>query len=262
MEPFFGPGADARIEALARGSTLLAFDYDGTLMPTVVDISRKVVAASTRALLGQLSERYPCAVISGRGYEDLRDRLADLGRFDFVGSHGLDTRPQPAQAADWARRVAHWRRLIDPALAGFEGVFIEDKRLSLSLHYRGGKDRRAAASAVHAIARKAVGARRVHGKFVVNLVPEEAPDKGDAVLALMRARGCEAALFVGDDLTDEDAFAKTSEAKLIGIRIGRWVGSKARFYLRRQEQIDALLSALAEARADGEPMREASGRRR
>ena len=114
---------------------------------------------------------------------------------------GAATRP-----AEFARTVAAWYEALaasEPLAA--EGVTLEDKRYSLSLHYRRATNPAKAQSAIKdAVARLAPVPRVIPGKAVVNLLPFGAPDKGDAIRALIEETGCSNVLYVGDD--DTDAF--------------------------------------------------------
>jgi trehalose 6-phosphate phosphatase len=89
--------------------------------------------------------------------------------------------------------------------------------------------------------------RVVAGKLVVNVVPERAPHKGDALLAL-REKERPTAIYVGDDVTDEDVFVLDEPGALVSARIGRSVRSAAPYYLRDQREMDTLLEVLARAR--------------
>jgi trehalose 6-phosphate phosphatase len=122
-------------------------------------------------------------------------------------------------------------------------VTIEDKRLSLAVHYRQSPDHGRAREAIRAAASRLARARVVGGKCVVNVVPRGAPHKGTALEAERQRLRCDAALYVGDDETDEDVFALPARGR-IGIRVGREPGSRARYYVRDQAQVDALLAAL------------------
>src|SRR5262249_13350631 len=86
------------------------------------------------------------------------------------------------------------------------------------------------------------GARLIGGKQVLNVVPVGAPHKGDAVLAAMRHNHCRHALFVGDDITDEDGFALGPQRGGLVVRVRRRAASGARLYLASQGHVDAVLA--------------------
>lgn len=228
--------------ALASSRTLLAFDFDGTLAPLVDDRDGAVTRPRTAALFAQVCVRYPCAVISGRRRADVTARLGGAAVKYVVGNHGLEP---GAGLATFARDAASARTLLEHALAGVAGVDIEDKRFSLALHYRRSDTKRSTRAAIlRAIASLTVPLRVVPGKLVVNVVPMHAPNKGDALLHLQAEEGATRALFVGDDVTDEDIFDLDQPDCLVTVRIGASTASRAMYYLRNQAEIDVLLAAL------------------
>jgi trehalose 6-phosphate phosphatase len=84
---------------------------------------------------------------------------------------------------------------------------------------------------------------------VVNLVPERAPHKGDALLALRAKEGADTALYVGDDITDEDVFELDQPGRLLSIRVGQSKRSAAAYFLRNQREIDVFLDRLVKFRS-------------
>lgn len=227
---------------LAAGRTLLAFDFDGTLAPIVADRDRAAMRPRTAALLARLCAHYPSAVISGRARADVRARLRGAPVRYVVGNHGLE--PSPNLAA-CKRILTAVRPVLIAALRGQPGVDIEDKGFSLAVHYRHAPRKRAARAAIDAaIAALPAAMRLVPGKLVVNLVPEEAPDKGDALFALRGKARATAVLFVGDDVTDEDVFRRTDIDGLVGVRVGTSRATAARYALRDQRAVDTLLARL------------------
>jgi trehalose 6-phosphate phosphatase len=125
-------------------------------------------------------------------------------------------------------------------------VVIEDKAYSVAVHYRHAARKLFARRAIHRAVRELRDSRRIGGKLAVNIVPVGAPDKGAALERARLTLACECAIYVGDDETDEDAFAAAPPHRLLSIRVGRIAAarSSARFYLESQRQIDALLDAL------------------
>ena len=237
-------GRRALAEFLRR-KTLLAFDYDGTLAPIVPQPAEARMADTTRALLARVARRFPVIVLTGRARIDALRFLAGTPVLEVIGSHGIET---PGTAAlRFIGRVGEWRAHLAARLGALAGVSIEDKRYSLAVHYRQSQDPVAAEKLIGAAAGELKGARIVGGKKVVNVVPDDAPDKGVALLAACTRLGCEQALFVGDDDTDESAFAAGQSLRVFTIRVGEDAGSAATHYLRSQAEIDAVLSALLES---------------
>lgn len=234
------------LEALAGSRSLLAFDFDGTLAPVVSDRTRAALRPRTHRLLAALCTKYPVAVVSGRARGDVAARLEGLGVKYVAGNHGIE--PVAATAA-LAREVATARRTLELALDAQEDVDLEDKRFSLSLHFRRARHPAAARRAILAAVRELPGSMRASpGKAVVNVVPAGAPTKGDAVKRIADAERAERVLYVGDDVTDEDAFSLDDE-RLVAVRVGRAASSAAPWFVPSQRAVDDLLSALSALRA-------------
>jgi len=230
---------------LAHRDALLAFDFDGVLAPLVSDPVTAGVPAATRARLARLAERRRCAVLSGRALADLLPRLAGLPLVACAGNHGAEL--EHADPPDGLRqRVRGWAAELSARLADQPGLVIEDKGLSLSLHYRHAPDPVGASVAAHAAALALPGTRVFGGHDVVNVVPEGAPDKGDALRALLAETGASSALYVGDDETDESVFTLAGELPLLGVRVGPAAATRAAHVLPSRAEVDALLDALLE----------------
>jgi trehalose 6-phosphate phosphatase len=232
-------------EAGRPAKVLLAFDYDGVLAPLVKVPSGARMRPRTRALLARLARLYPVAVISGRAWRDVAAFLGGLSP-TIVGNHGFELgHPAPVPRAV-RRQVSGWRRRLDRSLAGVEGVHFEDKRSTLAVHYGLSRGWRRAERLVYEAANQLEGTRLIPGKKVLNVLPHDFPSKGDAVRALVARLGCEAALYVGDDVTDEDAFA-VGAPLVFGVHVGKGP-SLAPWCLRAQADVDVLLERLAAAR--------------
>lgn len=233
------------LERLARSRSLLGFDFDGTLAPIVSIPDAARMRGATRAALARVAASYPVAVVSGRALADLRGRMEGVEVHSLVGNHGVET---AVGSARYLALVQGWRRELAARLEGVPGVEVEDKGYSLSVHYRRAPERWSELAAVVA----GLGdARVVSGKMVFNVVPEGSAHKGDALTLLCAEAGADVALFVGDDVTDEDVFATADPARVVSVRVGQWRASSATHYLEHQGEIDELLGVLAELRPGG-----------
>lgn len=246
MIRILSPDAAFVIEEIARTRTLLAFDFDGTLAPLVSDRSAAAMRPETRALLRTVALLYPCAVVSGRTRRDVAARVADIPLVSAIGNHGAEPGFGPVDASI-AERVAAWRTSLEGVLDPADAIELEDKRLSIAFHYRGARSWPDARARIERIVETLEGTRVLQGHAVVNVIPEEAPTKGDALRALCQRLGARVAVYVGDDRTDEDAFE--SDVASISIRVGDSRGSAARYCVDTQEEVDDLLRALVAARA-------------
>jgi trehalose 6-phosphate phosphatase len=251
---------------LARTRSILLFDFDGTLAPIVRVPGRARMRPSTRALLHEAALLYPCAVVTGRALGDLRTRVAGLPLWAMLGNHGAENGERRRGQREALRAVGAWRRSLHERLASIDGVWIEDKRFSLTVHFRGAAIARRSMGTVLRAAQSLSGARLVEGHYGINVLPIDAPHKGTAVRALSRRARSESTLYVGDDCSDELVFASREAPDLVTVRVGRSRTSRAAYYLRDQEKIDDLLSALVALRraeqAVSGPLRSATGPRR
>jgi trehalose 6-phosphate phosphatase len=224
---------------LAREQTLCAFDFDGTLAPIVDRPERAGMRARTRKLLGGLATLYPCIVVSGRARSDVLGKLRGIKLASIAGNHGAETGVADGKSR---RRVQRWKDALEADLVNLPGVWVEDKGLSLAVHYRQSRHKAEARRRILAAAGDLKDTRVIGGKQVMNLVMDKAPHKGDALAAERDRLGCNSVLYVGDDDNDEDAFGL--EGNLVPVRIGRKRDSHARYYLRNQAEIDELLELL------------------
>jgi len=239
------------VEVLAQfawANTLVAFDFDGTLAPIVEARDRAHMRPRTHDLFGKICRLYPCAVISGRGRADVAQRLTGHGVRYIVGNHGVEP---GKRIATFERQIAGILPKLQAALPGNLGIDVEDKRFSLAIHYRRSRRKRDARRAIYeAIAGLASPLRATAGKLVVNVVPAHAPHKGDALLQLRDKAEADTAIYVGDDVTDEDVFQLDQPGRLLSIRVGRARSSAAPYYLRTQAEVDTLLARLIRLRKE------------
>lgn len=241
--------SDAGMEALRRfvdRETLFAFDLDGTLAPIVAEPTAIRIPDTLQQDMARLSELAATAVVTGRARSDALRHLAFHPRY-LVGNHGVEGLPgMPGLGEELRSRVSAWEEQLDRLLSPEvqRQILLERKGFSLSLHYRHADHHEAVHRAMlAAIDQLTPTPRRVGGKFVENLIPEEAPHKGDALLRLMEDAGCRRALFAGDDVTDEDVFRLASPA-IFGVQVGMARQSSAPYGIRNQEEMPRLLELL------------------
>lgn len=229
------------LDAALRGQPLLAFDFDGTLAPIVERPDDARVPAAIAQRLERLTRLRPLAVVTGRNVVDVAQRLGFAPQF-IVGNHGAEDPGRSATldtAALDALRARIGARADDLCAAG---VQVEDKRYSLALHYRQAREPRQALACIEALCENLEAALRAFGgESVVNVVLEDAPDKGDAVVSLIRRAYCTSAVFVGDDVNDEAVFERAQPNWLTVHVGGDDVRSCAAFYLNGHDEIAVLL---------------------
>ena len=243
--------ARANIAVLHRfvhPDTLFAFDYDGTLAPIVADPARARMRRSTHELLASVARRYATIVITGRRRDDASRLLAGIDLREIIGNHGAETAAAPPRSA--VRRVAAWHDELRTRLERTAGVVIEDKGFSLAIHYRACANPAAAGAKIRKIAESLRGARLVGGKYVINVVADDAADKGAALLRTWGRLRSPRAVYVGDDDTDESVFGLGQPHRLLSVRVGVRPSSRAAYALRDQGEIDRLLAVIAAGSED------------
>jgi trehalose 6-phosphate phosphatase len=185
-------------------------------------------------------------------------RLGDAPVRYVVGDHGADAgAPRPEFRREMAGIVEELRR----ALERRPGIEIENKGMSLAIHYRMARDPGRAREQIDAsLVRLVPRVRLVPGKCVVNVVPAEAPHKGDALAQLLHAEHAEQSLYVGDDDTDEDVFRLAPPDRPLTVRIRVSRRSRAEYFVREQREVDDLLLLLAAHTPPQPAVRQAVGR--
>lgn len=248
---------------LSHEPCALLFDYDGTLTPIVLHPDAARLSPTMQALLGALAAhpRYRVAIVSGRALDDLRGRVTGNGLY-LAGNHGLEIEG-PAGRYDypevqWLRpQIKALTHDLQRDLAEIPGALVEDKGVTLSVHYRqvpGAlvpqvRDRllQRAGPAIEA----GVLTLRT-GKAVLEVRPNVPWDKGEAVRWIVgrlqqdmpAARML--ALYLGDDDTDEDAFRALASSG-IGVLVGGGrPHSAAHYYVQSVEEVERFLRLLSE----------------
>lgn len=246
MTYLFSPDGLAALHVFVTGSTLHAFDLDGTLAPIVADPAGIAIPNEVRRGLIQLTSMAPVVVITGRSRADALHHLGFTPHC-LVGNHGAEGLPgEDAADQSFVRLCQGWKEQLAALLPHMStsGIFLEDKGATIALHYRHAPDTvKARRNIQGAIACLTPAPRVVSGIFVENITPQEAPHKGAAVEILMGHLGCGRAIFVGDDITDEDVFHLGNRA-ILGIRVGRDEESGAGYYLQRQQEMIRLLQEM------------------
>ncbi|WP_448615004.1 trehalose-phosphatase [Modestobacter sp. URMC 112] len=225
-----GPGLDpalaGALDELARcRPLLLASDYDGVLARLRDDPAAAVPEPGNDALLSRLAavEGVTVALVSGRGVADLRTTSGLTGPFRWVGSHGAEF--DGPIAGELAGRRDTLADALAPLVAAVPGARLEVKPASVAVHVRTVADRAAGRKLLADVA-AGPGAdpslTAKPGKDVLELAVTDA-DKGTALVRLAAELGATGLLYLGDDVTDEDAFtaaAGVPGARAVTVKVG------------------------------------------
>lgn len=246
MQHLFTPEGEAALAAVLRLHPLMAFDFDGTLAPIVARPDDARISQAVGPRLRALAARLPVAIITGRSVADVRERLGFQPQF-VIGNHGAEDSDDAACSARRSAALAGLRECLRAHAAELAaaGVTIEDKGLSIALHYRLSRERERAQVLIGELLTPLQDSLRVFGgKMVVNAMAADAPDKAHAVQSLLQRCGAAAAFFAGDDVNDESVFI-AAPAHWLTLRIGRDDPlSRARFGLDGPQEVALLLERI------------------
>ena len=235
---------------LPRHDWALFLDFDGTLVPLADHPRDTSVSEALRHLVARLAHELDgaVAIISGRPVADLEALLAPLD-LPLAGVHGLEWRDTSGgyhSAVAHPERLAACRDALADFVAGHDGLHYEDKRVALALHYRGAPELADECRHFMAEWQQALGddVETVAGKCVIELRPAGV-HKGTAIARLLDDPVFQGRrpVFVGDDVTDEDAFREVNARGGLSVRVG---GGKtaATYYLESVKKVLTWLERL------------------
>lgn len=212
------------VAVLSRRPAGLITDLDGTICPIADRPDDVRVPPRVRLLLARLAQRLDLvAVVSGRSVEEARHLIGVEG-IVYVGNHGLEWWEQGRALVD--REAEGYASVIRAALDQLRkrslgpGIILEEKGATASIHYRQSPTPATTRNAIlDAVAPLAAASqlRVQEGRMVVNLLPPVPGDKGTAVEKLVRSRGLQGVVYLGDDLTDLDAFRALRRMRQSGL---------------------------------------------
>ncbi len=237
------------IDALATANfekVIIFFDFDLTLSPLRNNPEKALLPKKTKQLLRALSFNVPVGIISGRSLDDVMKRV-DLPDIMYAGSHGMEwffngKRYAPnvslPQAFVQMQKEFLWLSSQYP-----KSTFIEEKRYSIVFHYRKAPKKMMKIIESHLSQLPIHDVHVYWDKKTFEVMPFSHWNKGDVCLFLLQSVGMKDVLpiYVGDSLTDEDAFRALSYG--ITIRVGQNDLSKAMYYIQDQAQMNRLIES-------------------
>lgn len=250
----------SRIEKiLNRRTPVLFFDYDGTLTPIVKHPEDAVISKEMKSILQKCAGKFRVAAVSGRDMDDLKDKIR-LDNLIYAGSHGFRI-----SGPDGLYREHEKTDEIIPRLNEIEkklnkefplidkGVQIDRKRYAIGVHYRNADEKNipAITERVNQVIEQNPGFKKGEGKKILEIKPDVDWHKGKAVLWIMEQLEVNdkekfVPLYIGDDVTDEDAFEAIKEDG-IGILVGyHGHPTNAEYKLKNVYQVRIFLEKLYE----------------
>jgi trehalose 6-phosphate phosphatase len=211
--------ASALAGLAGRRPLLVATDYDGVLSRLVDVPSEAVPEPGVAEALARLAavDGVTVALVSGRGVDDLRTTSGLTGPYRWIGSHGAEF--DGPLTGDLAERRDGLVRLLQPVVAGTPGARLEVKPASVAVHVRQVADRASGAALLDDVRSRVDASLTMKpGKDVLELAVTDA-DKGSALRRLRGELGAAGALYLGDDVTDEDGF-RALEDDDVTVKVG------------------------------------------
>lgn len=255
-QPLFDHLSDIEFLLRERRRVLLFLDFDGTLTPIVDFPNEAVMLPETRVTLKRLSEigTFSITIVSGRALNDVRERVG-MANLIYAGNHGLEICGEglhfvEPEAVQRIKILGELSRRLRERLQHIPGVEVENKILTTSVHFR--RVERGSLDEIRKAVREQLAFserifRVTRGLQVIEVRPRVDWNKGTAVRWIQKVIGGAntLSLYVGDDATDEDAFAALPEG--ITVRVGCAKGTAARYYVDDQNSVTPFLSWLGQA---------------
>lgn len=252
--PLFDHLALIAQKVAAASHLLVLLDYDGTLTPIVDRPADAELAPATRDVLRSLAQRHKTSVamLSGRAVEDLQARVR-ADELIYSGNHGLEIRGPGyyfirSAPSDMQGKLLELANDLSRRLRHIPGAFVEDKRLTLSVHYRmvpGSLTDELRKVVSLAMAENGYCFRLTSGNNVYEIRPNVDWNKGSAASWIMNSLGLNdktLTVYLGDDTTDEDAFAVLPDG--VNIRVGNAHATTASYFVEGPEDVCRFLQWL------------------
>ena len=229
------------------------FDFDGTIADIVNHYNNVCFTSATRADLQALNQEYFISILSGRSLDDIQN-IISLPNLTYAGNHGLEIQFTPNSSWEHPNVPKHQLKEIKDELNALlnktQGVEIEDKNLSLAVHFREAKFEN-----VDWIKHTTVKIVKSHqklqafaGKKVINIFPSIHWDKGKALTKIIqyhKLNGC-MPIYFGDDSNDEAAFAVVNAQQGISVHVGgTGIKTIANYYIENPKTVRELIKNIS-----------------
>ncbi len=249
MEYLFTPENLKMLQTFLTKDAVFGFDFDGTLAPLVNNRDMARMTPETEKLLENFTKLARVVIITGRGKKDI-EYLMNVKPHYLIGNHGSEGLLGEEEAMKIINSnssiQAHLMNTYNAQLSK-HGIEIEDKKYSLSLHYRRSRDVQETEKFLSQII-KDLDAVIIPGKFVLNILPPGTLNKGDAFASVMHKEKVSSGFYIGDDVTDEDVFS-IKDQKVLTVRVGKSDTSQASYFINDQSEINTLLEHLCKRTA-------------
>jgi trehalose 6-phosphate phosphatase len=233
----------------AANGIRLFLDFDGTLVPYCNRPEDVKLSGACRRILARLARRrrVHVAIVSGRRNAALR-KYVRVPRVQFLGLFGWEKSGRPALPRKTRGTLRSLRSVLATLPALFPGIRVEDKGVSHAVHFRGAPPEAQQGVQVWIrglLARIRPDFRVIGSNHACEIVPRQVQGKGVAMREFLRGlRAPFLPIYVGDDLTDEPAFAALRRG--ITVRVAPVTRTKAHFRLGDPKEVRVFLERLEE----------------
>ena len=228
---------------------LLLLDYDGTLVKIVKTPNEAKISPSLKKIIRRLNKKIIVGIITGRAMADIR-RQVGIKNIIYVANHGLEIKlpGKKLWVLPEARRILGQVRKnlanLQKRLKKIPAIFLENKKYSLAIHYR---NARIPAKNIFSLGQEIIknypGLKINRGKKVMEIHPDLNWNKGQAVKKLQKIYQPRITIYLGDDRTDEEAFAVLGK-KDMAIAVGKNRRTRAGYSLKNPSAVKRFLSKL------------------
>ena len=241
---------------ISQKKIILFLDYDGTLVPIKSKPSFAVLSASMHELLNKLAinSNISVIIVTGRSFSDIK-KLMGIKKITYISNHGFQISGDKIKwiHPDAKCNISILKKIflsLNNALKSFPETFVEDKILTLSVHFRNEKNnfipfvKKIVAKSIQPFQENII---KTTGKKVIEIRPNINWNKGKAILKILallqHRRNKNSIIYIGDDKTDEDAF-RALRNKAITVHVGSNRNTKAHYYLHNTNQVKTFLEMI------------------
>jgi trehalose-phosphatase len=246
-------------EKTGNGQIFLFLDYDGTLAEIAAHPELAIISTGLKEILKEITrnKRFRLAIISGRSLPDIRKKI-DLPGIIYSGNHGLEIEGGGIKytntvSAEFLYLLPLIKEKLVSTLNKYQGVIVEDKILTLTVHYRLA-EKELLPKILADFNTTMQGYLQMHnvfvrkGKKILEVIPDIPWNKGRAVQWILEnlqtAGSLYTPIYIGDDITDEDAF-EVLKKDGITIFVGYCTDSKAQYYVRNIGEVAKFIRFLS-----------------
>lgn len=237
-------------ERIIQDDLIIFLDFDGTLAPIVENPPDAKILPCIKDTIEILTSKFQIYIISGRSRLDVKEKVG-ISNCKFVGAHGFDMseiHSQEIVSQDVLNMIQDVFEQFKKEFGSIEGVILENHHFTLTIHYRKVKDISIHEHLFEKVKKIMINYHNLKitfGKMVIEIRPKIDWNKGKAVEKILQEQSNKFSIYLGDDITDEDAFKYLKDSnKGIGILIGDKKETNAFYSLQDPHHVSKFLKLL------------------